>query len=151
MPGFPMHPQLPELAQTPVWKGQRYNCSQRPLKCSSQILNRYRGNFTLWYILRASFSQLFFSLKFLLHREISAMRVTLTAFVSHVISMTNLLVTSLPVWTSDLMACSDHIWSCHSWSPPLHGSEISLLLASRHRCQCSTRAVQSQASSEQEK
>ena len=110
MPGFPVHPQLLELAQTLVWKGQRHNCSQRPLKSSSQVLNRYRGKFTQRYILTASFSQLFFPLKFLLHREISAMRVTLTAFVSHVISMTNLSVTSLPVWTSSLVACSNHTW-----------------------------------------
>ena len=38
------------------------------------------------------------------------MTVTLTALVSHVISMTNLSVTSLPVWTSSLVACSDHTW-----------------------------------------
>ena len=39
-------------------------------------------------------------------------------------------------------------WLAAPWQ---WASEMSLLLASRHRCQCSTRAVQSQASSEQEK
>ena len=100
---------IPGLTQTLVWKGQRYNCSQRPLQSSSQILNRYRRKFTQWYILRASLVNSF-PLEFLMHREISATRVTLTTLVSHVISITNLSVTSLPVRTSSLMACSNHTW-----------------------------------------